>query len=650
MFWSGRKTLVRTAVAASLLLASAGTGVVTAATTAAATPVTVTVDKGSIQSDPTNASPIVFRVVFSEGVTGFDSQADVVLSGSAGATTATITASDTQQYLVSVSGMTGSGNVKLAVVAGAATSIATSTPSDASPATSVAPKDNSVAFQSPPAPTVAIDQGNGQLDPTTSSPIMFKVQFSVDVTGFTDGDVVITGTANATTATVTAVDPTFYSVAISGMTTSGTVIVTIPDGAAIAVSDPHKASITSPSSDAIVTWSAPPAPTATINQAVGQLDPTSSSPVLFDVVFSEAVTGFDQTDVLLNGGTTGATTKTVTPIDASHYTVAISGMTATGTITVSIAASAAVAVQDPRLGSLTSPSTDAAVTWNLPPAPTVTINQASGQLDPTNSSPILFTVVFSEDVTGFDQGDVALNAGTTGATTKTVTSIDASHYAVAISGMTAAGTITVSIPGSATTAVRDPHLPSAASTSTDNAVVYNPLGVHPTVSIDQGATQADPTSATPVLFAVIFSEAVQGLTGTDVTLSGTAGATTAVITAIDTTHYTVAVSGMTTSGTVIASIGADAAQAIASPNFGSTASTSTDNTVTYAAPQTTPAPSTSAPTPTSTNPTTTATTSVDLASTGSPTTRLAGAASLVAVLGVLMIAVAQTGRRRRRRG
>ena len=34
------------------------------------------------------------------------------------------------------------------------------------------------------------------------------------------------------------------------------------------------------------------------------------------------------------------------------------------------------------------------------PAPTVTINQAVGQADPTNGSPINFTVVFSEPVTG----------------------------------------------------------------------------------------------------------------------------------------------------------------------------------------------------------------------------------------------------------
>ena len=47
----------------------------------------------------------------------------------------------------------------------------------------------------------------------------------------------------------------------------------------------------------------------------------------------------------------------------------------------------------------------------------MTINQAAGQADPTNASPILFTVVFSESVTGFTDRDVTF-AGTAAATTR----------------------------------------------------------------------------------------------------------------------------------------------------------------------------------------------------------------------------------------
>lgn len=101
----------------------------------------------------------------------------------------------------------------------------------------------------------------------------------------------------------------------------------------------------------------------------------------------------------------------------------------------------------------------------------------------------------------------------------------------------------------------------------------------PTVTINQGATQSDPADGPTVRFDVAFSEAVAGFTTGDVTLSGTAGATTGgVINTGDDIHYTVVVSGMTASGTVIASIAAGVATSIASglPNE---ASTSTDNTV-----------------------------------------------------------------------
>ncbi len=103
----------------------------------------------------------------------------------------------------------------------------------------------------------------------------------------------------------------------------------------------------------------------------------------------------------------------------------------------------------------------------------------------------------------------------------------------------------------------------------------------PTVTINQAAGQADPTGSSPINFTVVFSEPVTGFATGDVTLSGTAGATTAVVTGSGTT-YNVAVSGMTNSGTVIATVAANVAEDAA--GNGNAASTSTDNTVTYVVP------------------------------------------------------------------
>jgi hypothetical protein len=126
------------------------------------------------------------------------------------------------------------------------------------------------------------------------------------------------------------------------------------------------------------------------------------------------------------------------------------------------------------------------------------------------------------------------------------------------------------------------HNVSAICTSVfDNVTVTTPDTTPPTVTINQAPSQADPANASPVNFTVVFSEPVTDFATGDVTLSGTAGATTAVVTGGGTT-YNVAVSGMTVDGTIIASLLAGVAHDAA--NNPSAASTSTDNTVTFSTP------------------------------------------------------------------
>jgi hypothetical protein len=209
--------------------------------------------------------------------------------------------------------------------------------------------------------------------------------------------------------------------------------------------------------------------------------------------------------------------------------------------------------------------------------PAVTINQAAGQADPTSASPINFTAVFSEPVSGFTGADVAIS-GTAGGTKTVTVSGGPSTYNAAVSGMTTAGTVIAAIAaGVAQDAAGNAN---TASTSTDNGVTFNlPDTTQPTVTINQAATQADPTSASPINFTAVFSEAVSGFTGADVAISGTAGGTKTVTVSGGPSTYNVAVSGMTTAGTVIAAIAAGVAQDAAGNT--NTASTSTDNTVSF---------------------------------------------------------------------
>ncbi len=107
----------------------------------------------------------------------------------------------------------------------------------------------------------------------------------------------------------------------------------------------------------------------------------------------------------------------------------------------------------------------------------------------------------------------------------------------------------------------------------------------PSVTIDQASTQADPTGNDPILFTVVFSKKIDPDTfsTTDITLGGTVpGTLTASISEIaphNGTTFRVAVSGMSGSGSVLASIPAAVVKDFA--NHDNTASSSMDNSVTY---------------------------------------------------------------------
>jgi sugar lactone lactonase YvrE/Tol biopolymer transport system component len=103
---------------------------------------------------------------------------------------------------------------------------------------------------------------------------------------------------------------------------------------------------------------------------------------------------------------------------------------------------------------------------SAPPPLTVTINQAAGQADPSGAGTVSFTVVFSQAVSGFVNGDVAL-AGSAGATAESISG-SGTTYTVAVSGMTRSGTVVASVP--AGVVVDGDGVANSASTSSDNTV------------------------------------------------------------------------------------------------------------------------------------------------------------------------------------
>ena len=144
----------------------------------------------------------------------------------------------------------------------------------------------------------------------------------------------------------------------------------------------------------------------------------------------------------------------------------------------------------------------------------------------------------------------------------------AGTYSIVTSTL-ANGTHTITATATDSTGNLSPASPST-SVTIDTVV--------PTVTLNQAAGQSDPTATSPISFTVAFNEPVTGVAGTDITYSGTAGATVSSMSGSG-QAYTLASSGMTRSGTVIPTFATSGAQDIAGNN--SAAATSTDRTVTY---------------------------------------------------------------------
>jgi serine protease AprX len=102
-------------------------------------------------------------------------------------------------------------------------------------------------------------------------------------------------------------------------------------------------------------------PTVTVNQASTQSDPATALPVKFTVVFSEPVSGFTASDIVL-GGTALPSGATVTG-GPRIYSVAVPQVGRAGTVTASVAAGAAT----DRAGnsSVASTSTDNTVSFGF---------------------------------------------------------------------------------------------------------------------------------------------------------------------------------------------------------------------------------------------------------------------------------------------
>ena len=283
---------------------------------------------------------------------------------------------------------------------------------------------------------------------------------------------------------------------------------------------------------------------------------------------SPVITGYSVDSGVVGDGITNDNTPTLAGTAEISSTIQIlDGLNPIGTITTDLVGSwqYTMSVLSDGLHHFTATATDAGGHTSPPSAaldvtidtasPTVTIDQASGQTEPTNVSPIAFTVHFSKPVTGFSAAAIDFTGSTvTGSTVQSITGSGA-DYTVTVTGMSGQGEVVAAVlAGAAVDVAGNSNL---ASTSTDNSVGFD--NVAPNVTIKLDASQADPTDSGPILFDVHFSEPVTGFTAADVDLSASGFTGLSESFSGSGADYTVSVTGMFGAGDVIASVvgGAD---------------------------------------------------------------------------------------------
>jgi hypothetical protein len=218
--------------------------------------------------------------------------------------------------------------------------------------------------------------------------------------------------------------------------------------------------------------------------------PTNANSLSWTVTFSEPVVNVAAGDFGVTTTNVSGTAPTVNFVAGSNatwtVTVTTSGAIGANNGTVRADLTSIGTIQDAAGNALSTATPFQGATYAFDTTkPTVTVEQAVAQGDPTKTSPITFTATFSEAISGFTNTDVTISG--TGGGTPSVSSAGGNAYTITVTPA-ANGTVIATIPaGGVTDAAGNTN---AASTSTDNTVTYDTVA--PTIS----AVAIAPTNVT----------------------------------------------------------------------------------------------------------------------------------------------------------
>ena len=483
-------------------------------------------------------------ITFTESVSNFV-QSDVSLSGSAASITSWRANSGNTVYTATIT-PTASGTVTIGVAANVATDAANNQ-NTAATSKSVTVSVDTTA----PDVTVSVPSGvqNGAFDAT--------ITFTETVSGFTQSDVSLSGSAASITGWRANSDNTVYTATIIP-TASGTVTIGVAANVATDAANNPNTAATSQTVSVDVDK-----PSVTIGVPSG----TQTSAFNATITFTESVSNFVQSDVSLSGSAASITSWRANSGN-TVYTATITP-TASGTVTIGVAANVATDAANNQNTAATSKSVTVSVDTT---SPGVTVSVPSG----VQNSAFNVSITFTEAVSGFTQSDLSVGGTASASVTAWSANSDNTTYTATITP-TSSGSVTFDVnAGVATDAANNQN--TAATSKTVTVDVDKPSV---TIGVPSG-TQTSAFDAT-----ITFSETVSGFVGSDVSLTGSAASITSWSANSANTVYTATITP-TASGTVTIGVAANVATDAA--NNQNTAATS--KTVTVNIPDPIPDPST----------------------------------------------------------
>ena len=276
------------------------------------------------------------------------------------------------------------------------------------------------ADTTPPTVTITASDGTNDLAngaTTSASLITFTVQFSADVTGFEDTDIVLSGTADGgnpriVLGTFTPVNAAQYTFNVIRGFSDGTILVSIGAGAASSVSGSIESLAATPFTVTIGTDNTPPTVTISSDQ-VNEGEVTNIDPITLIATFDEAIdaTTFTTSDVTVDGDAPH-TVLSIRPQGPSVFHILIEHDDDDINIDVFIA-SGMFDDLNGNTNTAASNTFEYGFQINLPPAdttpPTVTIS--SEQVDDggvTDADPLTLIATFDEpiDISTFRPSDI----------------------------------------------------------------------------------------------------------------------------------------------------------------------------------------------------------------------------------------------------